>query len=236
MLLAPKTGLLDVVYPVRPGDTNEELRFSLRALEAHLPHATVWMVGYKPSWVTGVEYLPGNTASKRANLWHNLLAACRHPDISDECVIMNDDFMVTTPIEEVPVLYRGTLRDHLNLPRVVRGESWWRESLRTTLVMLQTLGFEDPVSYELHTPFRCNKTLMLETLERFKHITPDNPPQWRSLYGNLHKVGGKQSADGKAYNRGPIHTPFHSTDDRTFRYFTAQLNEMFPEPSRYETR
>lgn len=239
MLLAPEpktaTKLLDAVFPVRPDDANEELRFALRALDKHLPHATVWMVGHKPAWVTGVEYLPGNTARhKRANLWHNLLTACKHPDISEECIIFNDDFLVTAPVEEVPVLYRGTLKEHLTLKRVVRGEPWWRESLKTTLVMLQTLGMDDPISYELHVPFRVNKHAMRETLERFRHITPDNPPQWRSLYGNLNDMGGKQSADCKAYTRGPVNTPFHSTDDRTFRYFTAQLHEMFPEPSRYE--
>lgn len=229
------TALLDVIVPVRPGDSNEELRFTMRALDANYPHANVWIVGHKPSWLTGVEYLPGNLAQhKRANLWHNLLAACKHPDISDETVIFNDDFFITQPVDEIPTLYRGLLEDHIRMRRVQRGEPWWRESLKTTQIILQTLDHTEPLSYELHVPFRCNKHLMAETLERFKHITPENPPQWRSLYGVLNNIGGKQSPDGKAYRPGPLNVPFHSTDDRSFRHFHAQLLEMFPEPCGYE--
>lgn len=228
---------LDVVIPVRPGDTNPELQFTLRALERNFPHRNVWIVGYKPEWVTGVHYIPGNDAQhKRGNLWHNLLSACRHPAISDECVITNDDIFVTSPVHKMPVLYRGSLADHISMKRVQRGEPWWRDSLKTTQVILQALGYDNPRSYELHVPFPVHKQAMAETLERFKRITPDNPPQWRTLYGVLNNIGGRQSADGKAYRPGALNTPFHSSDDRSFRHFRAQLQEMFPEPSRYERK
>lgn len=240
MLLAPEpakaaTKLLDVVLPVRPGDQNEELRFTLRALEANYPHAGVWIVGYKPSWVTNVEFLPGNNAPhKRANLWHNLLTACEHPGLSDTVVITNDDIYITQPVQRIPVLYRGFLAEHLAMRRVRLGAPWWRESLTTTQIMLQTLGFEHPRSYELHTPFVCEKQVMAETLRRFAGITPHNPPQWRTLYGNIHQIGGTQSVDGKAYRAGPIQEPFHSTEDAGFRHFAKQFQQLFPEPSRYE--
>ena len=222
---------------MRPGDSNPELQFALRSWEANYPHAKLWIVGHKPEWVTNAEYIPGNTQPhKRANLWHNLLTACQHPGIGDEIVIANDDFFITRPVDEIPVLYRGTLEDHIQMRRVQRGQPWWRDSLTTTKIILQALGHDEPLSYELHTPFRCNKHLMAETLDRFKHITPDNPPQWRTLYGNLHDIGGEQSEDGKAYRPGELHEPFHSTDDRSFRHFAAQLRELFPEPSRYEAK
>lgn len=235
LLTEASAQLLDIVLPVRPGERNEELRFALRSLDTNYPHARVWIVGHKPAWVTNVCYLPGNNAPhKRANLYHNLLSVCRLNDLSDNIVVTNDDIYVTQPIEHIESLYRGPLKEHIAMRRVQRGSPWWRESLTTTLTILQALGDTDPLSYELHTPFICNKHLMAETLERFAHITPENPPQWRTLYGNLHQIGGKQAADGKAYTAGPINEPYHSTEDRGWRYFAPLFAELFPEPSRYE--
>ena len=51
---------MDAVYYVRPGDRNDELRYSLRSL-ANLPHDRVWIVGHTPPWVTGIESIQGNT-------------------------------------------------------------------------------------------------------------------------------------------------------------------------------
>ncbi len=42
----------DVVYVVRPGDKNEELRYSIRSVIANLPHRKVWIAGYKPTWLS----------------------------------------------------------------------------------------------------------------------------------------------------------------------------------------
>lgn len=234
MTLAPPK-LLDVIYPVRPGDNNPELQFSLRSLEANYPHAQVWIVGYKPKWVKGVEFIPGNRHALRANIYFNLLEACSHPDVGEDIVILNDDFYITEPIGEIPILFRSTLQEHLNLPRVkTRPQHWWARSLQTTLHLLQDEGFPDPLSYELHTPFLASKEATRETLERFAHCARGNPPQWRTLVGNIHKIGGTKAADGKCYRPGPIQYPFMSTDDSSFRHFREQLKELFPEPSRYE--
>lgn len=229
MTLAPPK-LLDIVYPVRRGDNNPELRFSLRSLEQNYPHAQVWIVGHKPTWVRNVEFLPGNTHSLRANIYFNLLEACTHPGVGDDIVVFNDDMYITAPLGEIPVLYRGTLDDHLQL---VQPQRWWACSLRTTRDALS--DYPNPLSYELHTPFLASKEKMRDTLQRFAHINPNNPPQWRSLYGNTQRIGGTQAPDCKELRPGPIHTPFHSTDDGSFlRHYRRPLEELFPEPSRYE--
>ena len=69
----------DIVYVVRPGERNEELRYSLRSL-SNLPHGRVWIAGYMPKWVTGVEHIP--SPAKPGSHVHakaNLRAACQHP-------------------------------------------------------------------------------------------------------------------------------------------------------------
>jgi len=234
----------DVIYPVRPGDTNDELRYSLRSLEAFFPdHGTVWVVGYKPNWLTGVEFIPGNTsASSQTNVFRNILTACSTQGVSDEVIVFNDDFFLTEPLTALPVYYRSSLDAHLRLPRVrmaTNGKSsWWAESLRTTKICLQAIGVDDPLSYELHVPFPADRQLMADTLTRFSEITPTNPPQWRTLYGNLNirREDSVLIEDSKAFRPGKLRTPFHSTTDLSWRHFRTALSTMFPDPSRYEAK
>lgn len=225
---------MDVIYPVRPGDDNEELRYSLRALDANFPHDRVWVVGYKPVWVTGCEYIPGNTGEYHANVYNNIRSAVDHPDVSDDVVIFNDDFFVTEPVARVATYCRGTMAEHIALPRVQRNKGWWHESLTTTLTCLHANGIAEPLSYELHVPLPVDKNRMADTLARFQYVTPDNPPQWRSLYGNLHAPAAERHHDVKSYGAGELHRPFHSTEDRSFVAFEQQIHELFPTPSRYE--
>ncbi|HRN29777.1 MAG TPA: hypothetical protein PK890_08770, partial [Terrimesophilobacter sp.] len=104
---------LDLVYLVRPGNNNPELRMSLRSLK-NFPHGKVWIVGHKPNWVANVRHIKGNpTNNSHANVFLNVLAACEHPDTPDEFVIMNDDFYITRPIQKIPNWYRSTLTEHM---------------------------------------------------------------------------------------------------------------------------
>lgn len=227
----------DVIYPVRAGESNDELRFSLRSLAMNLPHARVWMVGHKPGWVTNVEYIPGGNSARhhRANLYRNLMLACAHSDVADDVLIFNDDFFVIGPQAGVPVLYRGRLADQLkSVLRKAGPRGWWQESLCSTQCALLEEGYTDPISYELHVPFPANKHAMLEVLQRFAHVAPHNPPQWRTLYGVVNQIGGVQHPDGKALKPGPIARPYHSTDDLSWRYFRSRFVQMFPEQCRYE--
>ena len=221
---------LDVVYIVRPGDRNEELRFSLRSL-ANLPHGDVWMVGHKPDWVRNVRHISGNPSlnCKEKNVYSNVLAACEHDGVPDRFVLFNDDFYVTEPIDEVPATYRCTLREHCaHRPQATTS---WQISLRRTLAVLEADGHEDPLSYDLHVPMPVVKDDMRRTLRKFKHVCPNNPPQWRTLYGVDNNVPAVKWGDPK-YLEGEIRKPFHSTTDSTWRKFG--LEKLFPDPSPYE--
>lgn len=222
---------MDIVCPVKPGDNNEPLRYAIRSWEANLAYDRIWIVGCKPNWLTGVEFIEGNHAGYHANVYSNIRAACEHPDVADDILVMNDDIFVTQPVSP-KVLYRGPLTEHLDLPRV-RRSTWWKASLETTLVCLQAHGISDPISYELHTPLPAHKQRMAETLAMFQHVTPHNPPQWRTLYGNLHRIDGEQYPDVKAYEGSQLNTPYHSTTARSFPAFVERLDTMFP-ASHYE--
>lgn len=226
-----REGVTDVVYRVRPGDNNEELRFSLRSL-VHLPHRKVWLVGHKPAWVNNVEHIPGNLhAGKWANVFDNLRIACRHRGITDPFVLFDDDMYLTENIDEIPSHYRGPLAAQVNPQR----RSAWDESLQHTLDYLTAQGHADPISYELHIPYLVHKAQMLQALDEAADWSWPNPPQWRTLDGNRWQRGGTQAADVKIRNRNtPTDTWVLSSSGPSFNTIRPQLERQFPAPCRYE--
>lgn len=231
----PPLAEMDVVYPIRPGDDNEELRFSLRSLCANFPHARVWFIGHLPSWVQGVNHVPGNIHSRyEANGYGNLQIAAHTEDISEWFVIFNDDFYVTEPVAELETLYHCTLDYHINMPRVQQNKGWFLAQLESTRDKLAPYNIAEPLSYELHIPMAVNKQKFGEILDRYASDLPSNVPQCRSLYGNILGIGGRKVYDVKFHGPAEIRKPFHSTEDSSFAYFRERLEAMFPDPCRYE--
>src|SRR4029079_15582575 len=97
--------LRDIVYPVRRGDWNLELRYSLRSL-VNLPHARVILVGYVPSWANpdiGLIRDQGKEAPWHASAMHLLYAMDQIRDLSDPLYLFNDDFYVMQPTDQIPI-------------------------------------------------------------------------------------------------------------------------------------
>ena len=212
---------LDVVYYVRPGERNEELRYSLRSL-ANLPHERVWVIGHKPSWVAGVEYVRGNGGhSPQHNAVHNLLLAC--DAVEDErFLVFNDDFYLMEPVTEVPLWHAGPL-----------SQAARSGSLRLALARLLALGFTDPIAWSLHIPLPVQRAKLAAILAT---LTGRSVPEWRSMYGNISGDRGERAADVKVRRRSdPVPSgPFLSSSDATFPVLARLLAARFPHPSPYE--
>lgn len=227
----------DVVYLVR-GGRNEELRYSLRSLY-HLPHDRVWVVGANPPpWLTGVERIGVRQQQyKFADVPLKLLAACRHPEISDPFWLFNDDFFVTRPVDGFPLLHRGPLRAQMACGW---GESY-RQGADRTARLLVSWGHRDDglLSYELHMPLWVRKREFVEAWQRAQFVDFTIPTCFRSLYGNHAQLGGREVDDAKVRDCDSLpdpDAPAVSTTDRTFargevgRWIRARL----PDPSPYE--
>lgn len=225
----------DVVYLVR-GGRNEELRYSLRSLY-HLPHDRVWVVGANPPpWLTGVERIGVRQQQyKFADVPLKLLAACRHPEISDPFWLFNDDFFVPQPLDAMPVLHRGPLLEQM-------AHGWSRsyvQGAQRAAGLLASWGYEGLLSYELHMPLLLYKRPLVEAWRRAQFVDFTIPTCFRSLYGNYVHLGGCEVDDAKVRDCDSLpdpDAPVVSTTDRTFargevgRWIRARL----PDPSPYE--
>lgn len=222
----------DVVYVVRAGESNEELRYSLRSLR-NLPHGKVWISGYMPKWVTGVEHIP--TQPKPGGHVHakgNLRAACEHPDVSESFVYMNDDFFIMEPHDKLPVMHRGPLDEVIRKGGMATA---YTRAMDKTRVILAKRGITEPLMYDLHAPMLVTKTGMLEALDLCTYPMI----QERTLYGNLNAIGGERRHNHKIrrYDKGWSKWPFLSTNDHTFRTLNVgeHIRSRFPDRGPYET-
>ncbi|WP_329368707.1 hypothetical protein OG896_24495 [Streptomyces sp. NBC_00669] len=230
--------LPDIVYAVRPGEHNEALRYSLRSVAAHVPHRRVWIAGYCPRWAADVGAIPvPKRATKYASSTANLRAAAEHDGVSGEFLYFNDDFFVMKPLAGgMPVFHRGPVA-RVEAYYATRGRGQYLRGLRDTKALLAGLGHPNPLSYELHVPMPMTKTRLLETLDTGAHLPVLHK---RTLYGNLHGLGGNQIPDPKILTRGPRFprsATFLSTMPDTFNHGAVgtYIRARFPTPGPYET-
>lgn len=228
----------DIVYICRPGE-NEELRYSLRSVQANLPHSRIFIVGDAPSWVRNTELVKVPLRrDKQLTAQANLEVACRHSEISDPFIIFNDDMYILEAMNELPVLHLGELTTVIAQHAI--GSAYRRAMQRTYDRMLELdIGSSPLLSYELHTPMLIRKDPMLEALELGAGI---HGMHNRTMYGNLVRLGGTLSNDFKVYNNDRNidfdALPFLSTSDRTFLYHPAgrYIRKTFTESSIYEAK
>ncbi|MYX39040.1 MULTISPECIES: hypothetical protein [unclassified Streptomyces] len=232
-------GPLDLVVPVREGPVNEQLRYALRSWAAHLPHGRVWIIGYLPAWVAGVRHVPTEQAgrTKYVNTTSAVRAACEHPEVSDPILLCNDDFFTMRPIEEMPVLHRGPVRE-VEAYYASRGNGSYLRGLRETRDLLVQLGHADPLSYELHVPLEVGKAAMLAALDAGRHLDVIHK---RTMYGNLAGLGGERIDDVKVLHRMPRFdkgAAFLSTmpDSFTNGAVGHHIRRAFPQACTYERR
>jgi hypothetical protein len=223
-----------VVYAVRPGDTNEELRYSLRSL-ANLDHDRVIIAGHCPPWVRNVEHLPVHAVgSKYDRTAANWRAACEHLD--EPFLMFNDDFFVMRPTT-VETWHRGPLADVIAYYESI-GSRQYLAGMRNTARLLDLLGIDEPLSYGLHVPMWIDPRLWLRMLEQVGDH--DGPLHWRTVYGNLWRVGGVRRDDVKVHGRRSTWGTggdFLSTSDTTFAAHDVGrfIRSQFHHPSPHET-
>ena len=229
---------MDFVYICRSGD-NEELRYSIRSVIHSFPDAKVWLVGGKPDWYSGNHIEINQNHHKYANAINNINAICDSEGISNEFVLMNDDFFIIKKIDKIDNFYNGLLSEKIDRYTKITGSSMYIKKLIMTKTRLVDQGIESPLDYELHVPMIMQKNKLKVIISKYPSCL------WRSMYGNIYSVGGSQMEDVKFYvnqkhaarsKEITEESTFLSTEDQSFGLALSRvLIKLFPEPSNYES-
>lgn len=228
---------LDVVYFVKEAYDNEELRYSLRSVDQNLPHRNVWIYGIPPCGIrvdhTARFNQVGRTKWARVRSMFEKLAL--NSSLSDNFVLMNDDFFIMKPINELKNYYGGSLQERINvIEDHFNGPNSYTMRLRRTNEQLKKLKLTTK-NYELHIPMIVNKEKFLEQLDLYAGQNGAS----RSFYGNTYKIGGTKTKDVKVYDLDgdfDHNTTFLSTSDSSFYFGEVGkfIRSKFPNKSRFE--
>jgi hypothetical protein len=236
----------DIVYPLAFLYDYNELRYSLRSLK-NLPHGRVFIGGYAPDWLANSTYIfvdkpldmnrknheIGNIYAVLANL-----KAVMDDEVSDDFILMNDDFYILNPLDELPVLHRGPIENVIAEYKAAGAKAYLKTMERTRDFLLEQ-GYTDILSYELHTPMRMNKQKWLKMYDLYQEYPELHPLHTRTIYGNVYQVGGTEIQDVKVYDndtRLDTSADFVSTENTVFNKGKVgqDIKELFTEPSEYE--
>lgn len=234
---------LDVVYFVKDGPRNDELRYSIRSVSSNFSYNRLWVFGGCPRDIipdvrVRVDQMGDTKWDKVRNMYKML---CDNKEITDDFILFNDDFFVMKPTDRIDTLYRCSLQEYIDMiERKNRGKpNGYTKLLRECDSELQRIGLPPGrrLSYELHTPFVFNKALLKSILQEWptQHCT-------RSMYGNLYDIKGKQSNDIKIFDMHPTFdykkSRFLSTDDSIVNVnndIWRWIKGQFPHKSKYES-
>jgi hypothetical protein len=220
---------MDYVYICRSGD-NEELRYSLRSIEKNMPNGKVWLVGNRPEWYIGELIYVSDIGNKFDNIRNCIEIVSSHPDISENFILMNDDFFALNKMNEIPTLHGGLLLDKITRYKELRMPSKYIRLLELTYKQLVLNNIVDPIDYDIHVPMVMNKNKLKDSL-KIAYFP-------RSAYGNYASIGGEKINDVKIYgsaNNINLNNYYISTEDRSFIVLKNKiLKEMFSEPGKLE--
>lgn len=208
--------MMDIVYMLKvdPENDTEELRYSLRSLR-NIPHGRVFIVGEKPEWVNNITHIPvTQNLTKGENVAKNMRAAAESPEISEDFILMNDDFFFMKKLDALPAMNFGRMADVIDMyDRRYPEGSDYISNMKNLYALLKEMGYANPISYELHAPMVFNKQKLL----RMFTDTKGRFYQARSYYGNLYgDAPGKTVADVKVFLDPVQNDPAYNNDPRGY--------------------
>ena len=191
----------DVVIPYKLNST-DEIFWCIKSLK-NINHGRIIVLGEKPNYDIEAEFISNidniiKPTSKYSDQISKYLTAC-NMDLSDEIIIMNDDFYILEPVE-LENYNRGTITDHIKS----RKPDSYTSGLQSTLNVLTQKGYGE-IDYDLHTPMIIDRLKMKEAiLELAPILNSGKIVMIRSYYGNKYKIDSKCTEDVKNIRTSPL--------------------------------
>lgn len=236
--------MIDLVYLYTAGSNINEIKFSLRSFQKHLKGlGNLFIVGDDPGIFKNFTHIPlGNIHgfNLARNIYEKILAACKHPAISNDFICASDDYFLLQDYEaaNLPFYYQGDFKQVLNL---MSEDNYYKAYVKETYTAL--LGKDLPTKYfNVHFPILYNKEKFIEIMSAFDWEKRKSFIS-KSLYANSLGIEGEQMPDKK------FHTPktktaivrqlqgrkYFSTNDGAMNQFMLEfLNEVYSVASIWE--
>jgi hypothetical protein len=211
---------------------NNELRYSLRSLDTVFKYADIFIAGPEiPDFLSGITHIKVDIdpdLGKYKNMQRQLLAAVKTPDVPENLILMNDDFIMRS---SPGWNWTPTVTPW---PDPHKKPNKWRRSVIDTRNWLAARGSVTSLCYEGHTPMPFKKSIAKPLLEEL--LAAEKSLQFRSAYGNLVFDGGVLHPNAKRADpdRWPANTPFWSLKGRPNDKAKTFLEEWLSKPSRWE--
>lgn len=218
---------MDFVYICRNGE-NEELRYSIRSVLHFYPDAKIHVFGGRPRWYSGNFIEVKDIGNKFDNINKCYKTICESS--FEDFTLMNDDFYIISKPSSFINYYDGPLELKIEKHMNIYGVSKYARVLSEANKKLKRMGIASPLNYDVHTPMLFNKEKLSQV------IGLSSAP--RSMYGNIHNVGGEKITDVKIYKNTDniyINGYFLSSEDNSFNKIAKLLQTKFPEKSIYES-
>ncbi len=234
--------LNDIVYILGTGSRwdNNEIRYSLRSLK-NLPHRNVYVIGESLPWFQNIKHIPASDpySNKQRNAMYKLRIASEIVSLSDDFVLMNDDFFIVQPLTQLETFYKRTLKETVSEYKKSPSPNPKKLARYEDAIFNTAAMYPDGLDYSLHIPFTFNKQKLKELLLSLDSHTPY---LIRTMYGNRYNIGGRQMDDVKVqqnkfdFKNVPDTTIFLSSNDTIGKdyHYRQFLSERFSAPSKYE--
>jgi hypothetical protein len=221
---------MDIVYILKSNWDDRELKYSLRSLK-NLIFDNIFIVWDCPRWLKNINHIKADDPYKvkSLNALHKIKIACLDKRISDDFILMNDDFYILKQTE-IKYWNRWTIKEHL----AYREEKKQTES-KYTQNLLKTLElFPNWYDFSLHLPIIYNKQKFLDMCDCY------DMTQWyllRNLYCNHYWIIWEIREDVKCYDKLEVKEwqDFLSSDDWIINDdFFKYMDSILWEKSKYE--
>jgi hypothetical protein len=240
---------MDIVYIIGSGSQwkNNEIRYSLRSVEKYMLNVEkIFVIGNDPGFLKNAivkpypDIYPKLNAS--GNVARKLLYACSLPELADEFLFFNDDFIILQPVDanNVDTYNKGNMAQY---PAKHFRVNDWRKRMKRTL---DTLAYYKlpTLNYDYHAPMQMNKYLFLQVMAKYNYEVGIGL-LYRSLYGNTLGIESKKMTCEKKIIFGQLTLKAidRHLEGATFMAFSdAGLNDQlkywlqvnYPDQSKYE--
>lgn len=199
---------------------NEEIRHSVRSLDRHMADLRdIYIIGEDPGFLPGAKHIyhPDASPDKWRNGYEKVKRACEEPGISDTFLLMNDDF----------ILQDDFIGDEFPYYALEKADG----------------GTCGPRWFGVHCPIQINKAAYLKMPFDPAGGVCKSP---RTFYANIYGFPVKLTKDHTVNLYSQLGTfdeqtkgkPWFSFSNNTAADpgFMRWLDELYPEPSRFEAQ